>query len=150
MAGDALRLTVKDSDPLKWDDCLGCALLTADQVRSGFVGELALEGAGDGVEAFLHVRVDPVDPTFLEKVEFVAEELVDAVEEKFGEVMESITGAKAAKEQEEIEQAQAEFQQAQAVFEDFEDRVVLCGMNFLNVRFPALAALVVTVTNTCS
>lgn len=61
-AGDSLVFTVKDKDFLA-DDKLGVATLDAEKVRAGFLGELKLTDAGRGVEAYLEVDVEGVDPS---------------------------------------------------------------------------------------
>jgi len=67
--GDALVFTVKDKDI--GDDStaqdlanalLGKVTLSADLVKSGFLGELQLEQAGYNVQAFLKVKVEGRDP----------------------------------------------------------------------------------------
>jgi len=102
-AGDSLVFTVKDRDPLK-DDILGKATLTQEQVKQGFAGELQLTEVGEGVQAFLNVKVEGTDPTLMgqaavmvdgtkgfvaEKVEH-AKEALDAAGEKMKEVANEI------------------------------------------------------------
>jgi len=57
--GDSLVFTVFDRDVMKKDDILGKVTLSGDQVAAGFHGELELDMAGDGVEAYLQVSVLP-------------------------------------------------------------------------------------------
>jgi len=57
--GDSLVFTVLDRDAGKKDDLLGKVMLSGEQVASGFNGELRLDMAGDGVEAYLKVSVLP-------------------------------------------------------------------------------------------
>merc|ERR1712062_194845 len=55
--------TVKDKDPMKSDDCLGNVTLTTAQfIEAGFEGELPLSDSGKGVEAFLKLKVELVQP----------------------------------------------------------------------------------------
>jgi len=55
---DSLTFTVRDKDPIKPDDVLGSATLTTEQfLDAGFDGELKLSNAGDGVEAFLQIKI---------------------------------------------------------------------------------------------
>merc|ERR1712039_767290 len=75
--GDALFFTVKDKDMLE-DDILGKAVLTEAQVKEGFDGELQLEEAGKGVEAFIKVKVCAMG-TIAAKVEQAMEEVKDMV-----------------------------------------------------------------------
>jgi ElaB/YqjD/DUF883 family membrane-anchored ribosome-binding protein len=90
--GDSLTFTVKDSDPLK-DDILGRATLTVDQVKAGFAGDLPLVDAGDGVEAFLHVRVEGTDPTLLDKAAAEVEEVKEAIAETADDAREVLGSA---------------------------------------------------------
>jgi len=63
--GDSLTFTVKDKDNdlIKSDDFLGRVTLTTAQFfEAGFEGELPLSCAGKGVEAFLKVKVQLVQP----------------------------------------------------------------------------------------
>merc|ERR1712232_940242 len=58
-AGDALKFTVYDSDPLKGDDLLGTFTLTSDQFYPmGLAGEVQLDNAGKNVEAFLTINIE--------------------------------------------------------------------------------------------
>jgi len=55
---DSLQFTVKDSDPLKPDDFLGTFTLTYDQFfPNNFNGEMKLEKAGQGCDAFLTIEI---------------------------------------------------------------------------------------------
>lgn len=61
--GDVLTFTVKDKDYIKSDDVLGRATLRTPQfLEAGFEGELPLSEAGKGVEAYLNVKVQLVQP----------------------------------------------------------------------------------------
>jgi len=55
--GDAVTFVVKDKDMLN-DDVLGRAVLSEEQLRSGFEGELALAEAVSEGQAFLRVKVE--------------------------------------------------------------------------------------------
>merc|ERR1711974_209892 len=62
-AGDVLVFKVYDSDFSKQDDFLGSANLEVYKMdQSAFEGELTLEGAGRGIEAFLKLKVAPQMP----------------------------------------------------------------------------------------
>merc|ERR1711971_518217 len=61
MEGDSLVFTVYDKDTGKSDDLLGTVTLTAQQFLQGFAGELALQDAGKGIQAFLKVKIVPRD-----------------------------------------------------------------------------------------
>merc|ERR1712050_553830 len=86
-AGDSLVFLVKDSDFLK-DDLLGKVTLTEEQVKSGFIGELQLTECGEGVEAFLKVRVG--EPSMLEEAKNTVQETVAEVAEKLEDAKEAI------------------------------------------------------------
>jgi len=86
-AGDSLVFKVKDCDPLK-DDLLGKVVVTEEQVKSGFVGELQLSDCGEGIEAFLKVKVG--EPSMLESVKEGAKEIVQDVAEKLEDAKEAI------------------------------------------------------------
>jgi len=55
--GDAVMFLVKDKDRHK-DDVLGRGVLSEEQLRTGFQGEVALTDTGHGHEAFLRVKVE--------------------------------------------------------------------------------------------
>lgn len=55
-AGEPLQFSVHDSDGVL-SDCLGKAALASEQLASGFNGELQLAEAGQGIEAFLRLKV---------------------------------------------------------------------------------------------
>jgi ElaB/YqjD/DUF883 family membrane-anchored ribosome-binding protein len=125
--GDSLTFTVKDSDPLK-DDILGRAALTADQVKAGFVGDLPLVDAGEGVEASLHVKVEGTDPTLLDKAAVLVEEAKEAIAETVDDAKEVLDSAgdrakelaAEAKElaEEVFDEAKEKFEEAKVVIED--------------------------------
>jgi len=118
--GDSLTFTVKDSDPLK-DDILGRAALTADQVKAGFVGDLPLVDAGEGVEASLHVKVEGTDPTLLDKAAVLVEEAKEAIAETVDDAKEVLDSAgDKAKElaKEVVDEAKEKFEEAKVVIED--------------------------------
>merc|ERR1712083_508208 len=56
-APDALTFTVKDKDPLKPDDLLGCVSLPYDSFKYGFEGQLTLTQTGEGITSSLLVKV---------------------------------------------------------------------------------------------
>merc|ERR1712050_264685 len=60
---DSLSFVVKDSYPLKQDDFLGKLILSPDRFfPDGFSGEIQLDQAGDGCEAFLKIEVKLEQP----------------------------------------------------------------------------------------
>lgn len=61
--GESLTFVVADTDVIKADDGLGSVALNPEQfLENGFEGELQLTGCGDGVEAFLTVKVEVIHP----------------------------------------------------------------------------------------
>merc|ERR1712217_877879 len=59
VAGDALKFTVYDSDPLKGDDVLGTVTMTSENFYpQGLAGEVLLDNAGKNVEAFLMINIE--------------------------------------------------------------------------------------------
>jgi len=74
---DALTFTVKDKDPLKPDDVLGCASLPYETFKDGFDGELPLKQTGEGLSSILYVKVEVGD-----KAEQVAAQAPQIEEEK--------------------------------------------------------------------
>merc|ERR1712194_290653 len=56
-APDALTFAVKDKDPLKADDILGCVSLPYGSFKDGYEGELELSQTGDGITSSLFVKV---------------------------------------------------------------------------------------------
>merc|ERR1711920_1201045 len=59
VAGDALKSTVYDSDPLKGDDLLGTVTLGSENFYPmGLGGDLKLDNAGKNVEAFLTINIE--------------------------------------------------------------------------------------------
>merc|ERR1712137_291396 len=82
-APDTLTFTVKDKDPLKSDDILGCVSLPYDSFKNGYEGELKLTQTGEGITSSLFVNV-----AIGEKIEQAAtqveEEQKDVAEETKG------------------------------------------------------------------
>merc|ERR1712151_1383501 len=76
-----------DCDPGK-DDLLGKVTLTEEQVKAGFVGELQLTDCGEGIEAFLKVRVG--EPSMLEEAKNTLQETVAEAKEKLEDFKEAI------------------------------------------------------------
>jgi len=81
-----LVFVVKDCDPGK-DDLLGKVTLTEEQVKAGFVGELQLTDCGEGIEAFLKVRVG--EPSMLDEAQNTVQEAIAEVQEKFEDIKEA-------------------------------------------------------------
>lgn len=69
--GNSLVFTVMDMDVLM-DDVLGMAILSAEQIRAGFVGELMLIDGAKGEEAYLEIEVEGIDPSPMEHAAFTA------------------------------------------------------------------------------
>lgn len=82
-----MNFVVKDSDPVKPDDILGKLTLSYDQfLPDGFVGEMQLEQAGDGCEAFLkfEIAVGEKREEPLEPAEAIPAEAVSPLEASAG------------------------------------------------------------------
>eukprot|EP00971_Amphidinium_carterae_P161164 3195444-Amphidinium_carterae.1 len=60
--GDALEFQIYDSDTANFDDVLGKVRLAPEKIAQGFDGELQVEDAGKGMEAFLKVQVSLFAP----------------------------------------------------------------------------------------
>jgi len=58
---DALTFTVKDKDPLKPDDALGCVSLPYEAFKNGFDGELQLGQTAEELSSMLYVKVEVGD-----------------------------------------------------------------------------------------
>merc|ERR1712039_283100 len=71
--------TVKDKDPLKPDDSLGCASLPYESFKNGFDGELKLTQTAEGITSTLQLKVEFGDK--VEQAATQAEECKQEVEE---------------------------------------------------------------------
>jgi len=60
---DALSFTVKDKDPLKPDDVLGCASLPYESFMHGFDGEIQLVQTPEGITSTLQLKIEIGDKT---------------------------------------------------------------------------------------
>lgn len=59
---DTLVFTVWDKDRFKHDDFLGRAMVAGDTLgAAGFEGDLQLSEAGEGIKAYLRIRIEPSD-----------------------------------------------------------------------------------------
>lgn len=57
--GDNVVVSIFDKDPTKGDDLLGTVTLTTEQFAAGLVGEVKLDNAGKGVDAYVTLAIQP-------------------------------------------------------------------------------------------